>query len=52
MRVDQRLSEVLDAFLNGEIDRIMVVERLEAPPDSKTGIGWLPEKLKAWFKWT
>jgi hypothetical protein len=42
----------LAAFENGEIDRIMVVERLEAPPDSKTGIGWLPEKLKALFRWS
>ena len=32
----------LDAFLNGEIDRIVVVERLVDPPIAKTGIGWLP----------
>ena len=40
----------LDAFLNGEIDRLVVVERLAAPPVAKTGIGWLPERLKALFK--
>jgi hypothetical protein len=32
----------LDAFLNGEIDRLVVVERLVAPPVAQTGIGWLP----------
>ena len=42
----------LDAFLNGEIDRLVVVERLAAPPVAKTGIGWLPERLKALFKWS
>jgi hypothetical protein len=42
----------LDAFLNGEIDRLVVVERLVAPPVAKTGIGWLPEGLKALFKWS
>jgi hypothetical protein len=42
----------LDAFLNGEIDRLVVVERLAAPPVAKTGIGWLPERLKTLFKWS
>jgi hypothetical protein len=42
----------LDAFLNGEIDRLVVVERLAAPPIAKTGIGWLPERLKSLFKWS
>jgi hypothetical protein len=42
----------LDAFLNDEIDRLLVVERLTDPPVSKTGIGWLPERLKAFFKWS
>jgi hypothetical protein len=42
----------LDAFLNGEIDRLVVVERLAAPPVAKTGIGWLPERLTALFKWS
>jgi hypothetical protein len=42
----------LDAFLNGEIDRLVVVERLADPPVAKTGIGWLPERLKTLFKWS
>jgi hypothetical protein len=42
----------LDAFLNGEIDRLAVVERLADPPIAKTGIGWLPERLKTLFKWS
>jgi len=42
----------LDAFLSGEIDRLVVVERLTDSPFSKTGIGWLPERLKALFKWS
>jgi type VI secretion system (T6SS) effector TldE1-like protein len=45
-------SKFLEAFENGEIDRLMVVERLEAPPDAKTGIGWLPERIKALFRWS
>ena len=42
----------LDAFLNGEIDRLVVVERWADPPVAKTGIGWLSERLKALFKWS
>jgi hypothetical protein len=42
----------LDAFLNGEIDRLVVVERLAEPPVAKTGIGWLPGRLKALLKWS
>jgi Protein of unknown function (DUF2778) len=45
-------SKFLDAFLNGEIDRLVVVERLAEPPVAKTGIGWLPGRLKALFKWS
>jgi hypothetical protein len=42
----------LEAFLSGEIDRLVVVERLADPPVAKTGIGWLPGRLKALFKWS
>jgi hypothetical protein len=41
----------LNAFLNGEIDRLVVVERLADPPPSpEIGVGWLTERLKAFFK--
>jgi hypothetical protein len=40
----------LNAFLNGEIDRLVVVERLADPPPSNTAIGWLAERFKAFFK--
>jgi hypothetical protein len=40
----------LNAFLNGEIDRLVVVERLTDPPPSNTAVGWLAERLKALFK--
>jgi len=40
----------LNAFLNGEFDRLVVVDRLAEPPPSKTGIGWVAERLKAFFK--
>ena len=35
----------LDAFLNGEIDRIVVVDHLDAPPEPKT----LADRIKAIF---
>jgi hypothetical protein len=40
----------LNAFLNGEIDRLMVIERLADPPPSNTAIGWLAERFKAFFR--
>jgi hypothetical protein len=40
----------LDAFLNGEIDRLVVVERLADPPPPNTAVGWLSERVKAFFK--
>jgi Protein of unknown function (DUF2778) len=40
----------LNAFLNGEIDRLVVVERLADPPPPNTAVGWLSERLKAIFK--
>jgi Protein of unknown function (DUF2778) len=38
----------LNAFLNGEVDRLVVVERLADPP-ATTAAAWL-ERLKAFFK--
>jgi type VI secretion system (T6SS) effector TldE1-like protein len=43
----------LNAFLEGKVDRIVVVEKLaNPPPDNKpgVGVGWLTERLKAFFK--
>jgi hypothetical protein len=40
----------LNAFLSGEIDRLVVVEHLDSPPDPKTGSGWLAESIKALFR--
>jgi hypothetical protein len=41
----------LNAFLNGEIDRLVVVERLaDPPPAPEIGVGWLSERLKALFR--
>jgi hypothetical protein len=41
----------LNAFLNGEIDRLVVVERLaDPPPAPEIDVGWLSERLKAFFR--
>jgi hypothetical protein len=40
----------LEAYLNGEVDRLVVVEHLATAPDSKTASGWLPEFLKDLFR--
>jgi Tlde1 domain len=40
----------LNAFLNGEIERLVVVDRLVDPPSPKTAVGWLSERVKAFFK--
>ena len=39
----------LDAFLNGETNRLVVVEHLDSPPDPKTASGWLADRIKAFF---
>ena len=39
----------LNAFLNGEIDRLVVVERLADPAPREIDVGWLSERLKAFF---
>jgi hypothetical protein len=40
----------LNAYLNGEIDRIVVVERLDNPPFGKDGSGWFAEAIGRLFK--
>jgi type VI secretion system (T6SS) effector TldE1-like protein len=40
----------LEAYLKGEVDRLVVVEHLATAPDSKTASGWLPEFLKDLFR--
>jgi hypothetical protein len=40
----------LDAFLNGEIERLVVVDRLVEPPSPNTAVGWLAQRVKAFFK--
>jgi hypothetical protein len=46
----QDYPKFLNAFLNGEIDRLVVVERLEEPPPANTAVGWITDKVKAIFK--
>jgi hypothetical protein len=42
----------LKAFLNGEVDRLIVVERLADPPPSpaEPGGNWLVERIRAFFE--
>jgi hypothetical protein len=43
----------LNAFLRGEVDRLVVVERLASAPPPRAGsgwFGWLPEPIKNLFK--
>jgi hypothetical protein len=40
----------LEAYLKGEVDRLVVVEHLATAPDSKTASGWVPEFLKDLFR--
>jgi hypothetical protein len=40
----------LDAYLNGEVERLVVVERLVDAPSSATAVGWLTQRVKALFK--
>jgi len=39
----------LDAYLKGEVDRLVVVEHLAIAPGPKTASGWLPEFIKDLF---
>jgi Protein of unknown function (DUF2778) len=40
----------LDAFLKGEVTRMVVVEKLANPPGEKLAGGWLPEEAKQMIK--
>jgi type VI secretion system (T6SS) effector TldE1-like protein len=42
--------EFLNAYLNGEIDRLVVVERLENPPSPMIATAWLTTAIKGLFK--
>ncbi len=39
-------SAFLEAYLKGEVDRLVVVEQLATAPGPKTASGWLPEFIK------
>jgi type VI secretion system (T6SS) effector TldE1-like protein len=43
-------SAFLNAFQKGEIDRLVVVERLATAPVARSGPGWIPQALKDLFK--
>jgi hypothetical protein len=43
-------SAFLDAYLKGEVDRLVVVEHLATEPGPKTASGWLPEFIKDLFR--
>jgi Protein of unknown function (DUF2778) len=40
----------LDAYLRGEVDRLIVVEHLASAPDAKTASSWLTEFIKDLFR--
>jgi len=40
----------LDAYLRGEVDRLMVVEHLATAPGPRTASGWVPEFIKDLFR--
>src|SRR5262245_61464980 len=40
----------LDAYLKGEVDRLVVVEHLATAPGPKTASGWLPEFINDLFR--
>jgi hypothetical protein len=39
----------LNAYLRGEIDRLVVVEHLANPPGPRTALGWIPQSIRALF---
>jgi len=43
-------SAFLEAYLKGEVDRLVVVEQLATAPGPKTASGWLPEFIKDLFR--
>jgi hypothetical protein len=42
-------ARFLNAYLSGEINRLVVVEQLATTPSPRTAWGWLPEAIKAIF---
>jgi hypothetical protein len=40
----------LNAYLRGEVDRLVVVDHLANPPASETASGWIPEVIKDFFR--
>jgi Protein of unknown function (DUF2778) len=40
----------LNAFLRGEVDRLVVVEHLQNAPASETASGWFPESIMNFFR--
>jgi hypothetical protein len=42
-------SAFLNAYLRGEVDRLVVVEHLANAPTPRAGLGWLPEALRNLF---
>jgi Protein of unknown function (DUF2778) len=40
----------LNAFLKGEVERLVVVDHLAATPSAKSGSGWLPDSLWNFIK--
>ena len=40
----------LEAYLKGEVDRLVVVEQLATAPGPETASGWLPEFIKDLFR--
>jgi hypothetical protein len=40
----------VSAFSRGEVDRLVVVEHLANPPNSKVAANWIPEPLRRLFK--
>jgi hypothetical protein len=41
--------EFLNSYLNGEINRLVVVERLDSAPGNKFASGWLPDSIRNLF---
>jgi hypothetical protein len=42
-------NEFLNAYLKGEITRLVVVDRLDSPPNSAVASGWLPNAIRNLF---
>jgi hypothetical protein len=42
--------QFLNAYLNGDIDRLVVVERLESPPSPMNAAAWFSTAIKGLLK--